>query len=164
MSISTGDKAPDFKLTTLTADGPVHITLSENFGKTHTLLLFVPMAFTGVCTEELCGVTNSLNDYSDLGATVIGISGDNPFAQAAWAEKEGIKLPLASDYEHKVAEAYGVAYDSFVPEKNLDMGGVANRSAFLVDKKGIVQYAEVKESPLDLPDFEAIKTALRALG
>lgn len=164
MALSVGDKAPDFKLTTLTADGPAHLTLSDNFGQSNTVLLFVPMAFTGVCTSELCSVTSSMADYAGLGASVIAISGDNPFAQAAWAEKEGIKLPLASDYEHHVAKAYGVAYDSFLPDKKLDMGGVAKRSAFVVDKAGVIQYAEVHDNPGELPDFEAIKAKLAELN
>ncbi|HSP42897.1 MAG TPA: redoxin domain-containing protein, partial [Luteolibacter sp.] len=98
-----------------------------------------------------------------LDAKVIGISGDNPFAQAAWAEKEGITIPLLSDYEHAVAKSYGVAYEQFLPEANLIMGGVAKRSAFVIDKNGVVQYAEVQDHPKDLPDFEAVKAALKAL-
>jgi peroxiredoxin len=94
---------------------------------------------------------------------VFGVSGDNPFAQAAWAEKEGITIPLLSDYEHAVAKAYGVAYDQFLPEANLIMGGVAKRSAFVIDKTGIVRYAEVQNHPKDLPDFAAVKETLRGL-
>jgi peroxiredoxin len=94
---------------------------------------------------------------------VYGISGDNPFAQAEWAKKENIGLPLLSDYEHAAAKAYGVAYEQFLPEKNLIMGGVAKRSAFVIDKTGVVRYAEVQEHPKDLPDFEAVKAALKAL-
>lgn len=154
--LNVGETAPDFKLTTLGADGPTHVSLSAHKGGT-VVLLFVPMAFTGVCTEELCSVTSELADYESLGATVIAISGDNPFAQAAWAEKEGIKLTLASDYEHEVAKAYGIAYDSFLPEKNLDMGGVPKRSAFVIDSNGVIQYAESNDSPGDLPNFDAIK-------
>ncbi|MGI9242204.1 MAG: redoxin domain-containing protein [Verrucomicrobiales bacterium] len=162
--LNVGDKAPDFKLTTITADGPAHVTLSGSTAENITLLLFVPMAFTGVCTTELCDITASINDYESLGAKVIAISGDNPFAQAAWAEKEGIKLTLASDYEHEVAKAYGIAYDSFLPEKNLDMGGVSKRSAFIVDQSGTIQYAESNDSPGDLPDFGAIKAKLAELA
>ena len=162
--LNVGDKAPDFKLTTLGADGPEYVSLSGSTAGGNTLLLFVPMAFTGVCTEELCSVTNSINEYDSLGAKVIAISGDNPFAQAVWAEKEGIKLTLASDYEHEVAKAYGIAYDAFLPEKNLDMGGVPKRSAFIVDKEGTIQYAESNDNPGDLPDFAAIKAKLGELA
>ena len=124
------------------------------------MLLFVPMAFTGVCTKELCSVTGELSEYNDLGAKVIAISGDNPFAQAAWAEKEGIAITLASDYEHDVARAYGISYESFLPEKNLDMGGVPKRSAFVIDGNGIIQYAESNDNPGELPNFSDIKAKL----
>ncbi len=164
MALSVGDKAPDFTLTTLGADGPELIKLSDKTADGNVVLLFVPMAFTGVCTTELCSVTSELSEYEGLNATVLGISGDNPFAQANWAEKEGIKLTLLSDYEHDVAKAYDIAYDSFLPEKNLTMGGVAKRSAFIVDKEGVIQYAESHDSPGELPDFGAIKAKLGELG
>jgi peroxiredoxin len=163
MSIQAGDKAPDFTLVTKTADGPQLVKLGDLIGKSNIVLLFVPMAFTGVCTAEFCDISAGIKDYEALDAKVLGISGDNPFAQAAWAAKEGITIPLLSDYEHAVAKAYGVAYDQFLPEANLIMGGVAKRSAFVIDKAGIVRYAEVKDHPKDLPDFEAVKAALRAL-
>ena len=116
MAIPVGEKAPDFTLTTLGADGPELVTLSEQLGDSNVVLLFVPMAFTGVCTEELCSVTKNIDDYSSLNAKVFAISGDNPFAQQAWAEKDGIKLTLLSDYEHAVTGSYGLAYDAFLPE------------------------------------------------
>ena len=163
MSIKVGDQAPDFTLVTKSADGPQLVTLSALVGTSNIVLLFVPMAFTGVCTREFCEISAGLADYQTLDATVFGISGDNPFAQAAWAEKEGITIPLLSDYEHAVAKAYGVAYDRFLPDANLIMGGVAKRSAFVIDKTGIVRYAEVQEHPKDLPNFDAVKACLRAL-
>ncbi|MCA1964709.1 MAG: redoxin domain-containing protein [Prosthecobacter sp.] len=164
MAISVGSSAPDFTVTTLGPNGPELFKLSENIGQTNLLLLFVPMAFTGVCTKEFCELSNTINEYASLNATVLGISGDNPFAQKAWAEKEGITLKLLSDYDHQVAAAYGVAYESFLPAKNLIMGGVPKRSAFIVDKAGVIQYAEVLESPGDLPNFEAIKAKLAELA
>jgi peroxiredoxin len=163
MSIKVGDKAADFTLVTKTAEGPKLFTLSEHIGKSNILLLFVPMAFTGTCTTEFCDISNGIAEYVALDAEVLGISGDNPFAQAAWAEKEGITIPLLSDYEHHVAQAYGVAYEQFLPEANLIMGGVAKRSAFLIDKSGTIVYAEVQEHPKDLPDFDAIKATLTSL-
>lgn len=163
MSIKVGDKAVDFTLVTKTTEGPKLFTLSEHIGKSNILLLFVPMAYTGTCTTEFCDISNGIAEYDALDAKVIGISGDNPFAQAAWAEKEGITIPLLSDYEHHVAQAYGVAYEQFLPEANLIMGGVAKRSAFLIDKSGTIAYAEVQEHPKDLPDFDAIKATLTSL-
>ena len=127
------------------------------------LLLFFPMAFTGTCTTEMCEVSAGLNAYSDLNATVYGISGDNPFAQEAWAKKESITVPLLSDYEHKVAKQYDVMYDSFLPQMNLGMSGVAKRSAFIVDRAGIIQYAESNDDARELPNFDKIKARLAEL-
>ncbi|MDF1816246.1 MAG: redoxin domain-containing protein [Verrucomicrobiales bacterium] len=164
MALSVGTKAPDFELTTLGANGPELVKLSDQTGSGNIVLLFVPMAFTGVCTQEFCSVTSELSEYEGLNAKVFGISGDNPFAQQNWKEKENIEVTLLSDYEHTVAKAYDVAYDSFLPEKNLTMGGVPKRSAFIVDKDGVIQYAESSDSPGDLPDFAAIKAKLGELG
>ena len=164
MALSVGEKAPDFTLTTLGAEGPELVTLSEQLGDSNVVLLFVPMAFTGVCTDELCSVTNSIDDYSSLNAKVLAISGDNPFAQQNWAEKEGIKLTLLSDYEHDVTKAYGIAYDAFLPDKNLPMGGVPKRSAFVIDKDGTIQYSESNDNPGELPNFDAIKAKLGELS
>ena len=164
MSIKVGDHAPDFSLVGLGEGGPEVVTLSKMTGEQNILILFVPMAFTGVCTQEFCDISAGLGAYSDLNCKVLGISGDNPFSQAAWAEKEGISLQLLSDYDHKATEAYGIAYDQFLPEKNLIMGGVPKRSAFLIDKSGVVQYAQVNDSPGELPDFEAIKARLGELS
>lgn len=163
MSIKIGDQAPDFTLVSKTANGPELVILSDLIGKSNIVLLFVPMAFTGGCTAEFCEISKGISEYDALDAKVLGISGDNPFAQEAWAQKEGITLTLLSDYEHKVTEAYGVAYEQFLPSKNLIMGGVPKRSAFVLDKAGVVQYAEVLENPGDMPNFEAIKSTLRAL-
>ena len=160
MSLAVGTKAPDFTLSTKTADGPKQIKLSDNFGKKNTLLLFFPMAFTGTCTTEMCGVTMDLAAYGSLSATVYGISGDNPFAQEAWAQKENIKVPLLSDYEHRVAMAYDVAYDSFLPQMNLGMGGVPKRAVFIIDRNGVIQYAESNDDARALPNFDKIKAKL----
>lgn len=163
MSIQVGDQAPDFTLVSKTAAGPELVTLSELVGKSNIILLFVPMAFTGGCTAEFCEISNGISDYDSLDAKVLGISGDNPFAQEAWAQKEGITISLLSDYDHAVTAAYGVAYEQFLPEKNLIMGGVPKRSAFVIDKAGVVRYAEVLEVPSEMPDFGAIKELLRSL-
>ena len=163
MALAVGTKAPDFSLASKTADGSKQIKLSENFGKTNTLLLFFPMAFTGTCTTEMCGISNGLREYTDLNASVYGISGDNPFAQEAWAKKESITVPLLSDYEHKVAKQYDVMYDSFLPQMNLGMAGVAKRSAFIIDKNGVVQYVESNDDARRLPNFDKIKAKLAEL-
>jgi peroxiredoxin len=163
MPIAVGTKAPDFALSTKTAEGPKQIRLSDNFEKKNTLLLFFPMAFTGTCTTEMCEVSAGLNVYTNSNAAVYGISGDNPFAQEAWAQKEKITVPLLSDYEHKVAKDYGVMYDSFLPQMNLGMGGVPKRSAFVIDKNGVIQYAESNDDARQLPNFDKIKAKLAEL-
>jgi len=163
MPLAVGTKAPHFTLSTKTADGPRQIKLSDNFGKNNTLLLFFPMAFTGTCTTEMCEVSQALNAYTDLNATVYGISGDNPFAQEAWTQKEKITVPLLSDYEHEVAKAYDVMYDSFLPQMNLGMAGVAKRSAFIIDKNGVIQYVESNDDARQLPNFDKIKAKLAEL-
>lgn len=164
MAITVGSQAPDFELSAKTAEGPKKFKLSSHFGKKNTVLLFFPMAFTGVCTQEMCEISQGLNAYTQLNAEVFGISGDNPFAQEAWAQKENIKVTLLSDYEHKVTQAYGVAYDSFLPQLNLGMSGVAKRSAFVVDKTGVVRYAESSDDPKQLPNFNAIRETLAKLA
>lgn len=164
MALAPGTKAPDFTLVTLGDSGPELFTLSEHTGGGNLVLLFFPMAFTGGCTAEFCEVRGVLGDYEALNAKVIAVSGDSPFAQQAWAEKESFKLRLLSDYEHTVAKAYDVAYDSFLPEKNLTMGGVAKRSAFVIDREGVIQYAESNDDPSKMPDFGAIKAKLAELG
>jgi peroxiredoxin len=161
--ISIGTKAPDFTLSTATTEGPKQITLSAEIGKRNILLLFVPMAFTGVCTTELCEISKGIGSYDTLDCSVLAISGDNPFAQQAWAQKEGITVTLLSDYEHAVAKAYGIAYESFLPQIGLGMGGVPKRSAFLIDRSGVIQYAESSDDPKQLPNFEAIQAKLAEL-
>ena len=163
MPLTVGTKAPDFTLSSKTAEGPKHIKLSDNFGKKNTLLLFFPMAFTGTCTEEMCSTTKELPSYTGMNAVVYGISGDNPFAQEVWAKKESIDVTLLSDYEHKVAKDYGVVYDSFLPQINLGMGGVPKRSAFVIDTNGVIQYAESNDDAKQLPSFDKIKAKLAEL-
>lgn len=163
MALAIGTKAPDFTLSTKTADGPKSVTLSDHFGKGSTLLLFFPMAFTGTCTTEMCGISMDLSAYSSLGTTIFGISGDNPFAQEVWAEKEKIAVPLLSDYEHHVARAYDVAYDSFLPQANLPMGGVPKRAVFIIDRSGVIQYSESNDDARALPNFDKVKARLTEL-
>ena len=163
MALSIGTKAPDFSLSSKTPDGPKQIRLSDNFGRKNTLLLFFPMAFTGTCTTEMCGVSDDLAAYSSLNAVVYGISGDNPFAQEAWAQKEKITAPLLSDYEHRVAQAYDVAYDSFLPQMNLGLAGVPKRAVFIIDRNGVIQYAECDDDARALPNFDNVKSNLAEL-
>ncbi len=159
MPIPVGSQAPDFCLKTKTAAGLADVRLSENFGRKNTVLLFFPLAFTSVCTQEMCDISSGLNAYADLNADVIGISVDSPFAQEAWAAKEKITVKLASDLNKQTAAAYGV----LLPDL-LGLGSVSARAAFVVDKQGVVQYSEQTPTPKDLPNFEAIKAVLAKLA
>lgn len=163
MALPIHISAPDFTLSSKNAEGFKQISLSQHRGKSNVLLLFIPLAFTDVCTKELCDVTQGLSQYSSLNAVVYGISGDSPFAQEAWAQKNQIGIPLLSDYDHSVAKAYDVAYDSFLPEIGLGISGVAKRSAFLIDHEGKIQYAESSDDPKKLPDFSKIQAKLAEL-
>ena len=163
MPLSVGTKAPDFTLPTKTTDGPRQITLSANFGKRNTVLAFFPMAFTSTCTTEMCGISSDLAAYAEMTAAVYGISGDNPFAQEAWARKEGIAVTLLSDYEHQVARMYDADYDMFLPQIGLGMGGVAKRATYLIDRAGVIQYVDCNEDARVVPDFHKVKAKLAEL-
>jgi peroxiredoxin len=158
MPIKTGAQAPDFTLKSKQASGLIDVTLSRNRGQKNTVLLFFPLAFTGVCTKEMCDITAGLAAYASLDADVVGISVDSPFAQEAWAQKEKIGITLASDLNKKTAQAYGV----LLPDL-LGLGAVSARAAFVIDKKGVIRYAEQTPTVKDLPNFNAIKDTLAAI-
>ena len=159
MPIAVGTKAPDFTLKSKTANGLVDVRLSDNFGQRNTVLLFFPLAFTSVCTAEMCDVTSGLNAFKELNADIIGISVDSPFAQEAWAQKEKIGITLVSDLNKEVTRAYDVEFKGLA-----GIGDTAARAAFVIDKDGVVQYAEQTPTPKDLPNFSAIKQALTKAG
>ena len=156
MPITVGTKAPDFSLKSKTASGVVDVKLSDNFGKKNTVLLFFPLAFTSVCTAELCDVSNGLSSFA--GADVIAISVDSPFAQEAWAKTNNIQARLASDLNKSVIKSYDVVFPMLA-----GVGDTAARAAFVIDKNGVVQYSEQTPTPKDLPNFEAVKAALANL-
>ena len=158
MPIPVGSKAPDFTLKSKNAAGLADVTLSANFGKKNTVLLFFPLAFTSVCTKELCDLTAGLSSYATLGAEVIGLSVDSPFAQEAWAKQEKIGITLASDLNKATTKAYGVEFPGLA-----GIGDTSARAAFVIDKHGILQYSEQTATPKDLPNFEAVKAALAKL-
>lgn len=157
MALSQGTPAPDFALNTKTADGLKEIKLSDEMGKQKIVLLFFPFAFTSVCQNELCTVSDGLSAYEDLGAKVFAISVDSPFAQEAFAKANNITVPILSDFNKEVAGAYDVLYDEL-----LGYGGVAKRSAFVIDEEGKITYSWSSDVPQDLPDFEAIQEALKS--
>ena len=140
-------------------NGLEDITLSANFGVQATVILFFPLAFTGVCTQEFCDVTAGLKNYETLKAEVIGVSVDSPFAQEAWAKKENISIKLASDLNKKVIKDYDVVFPNLA-----DIGDTAARAAFVVGKDGVIHYSEQTPTPKDLPSFEAIEQVLKKLS
>ena len=158
MSINVGDVAPDFTLKSKSGDDLNDISLSDYKGQKNVVILFVPLAYTSVCTDELCSVSGGLGDYDALDAQVLGISVDSPFAQEAWAKDAGISIPLLSDFNKEVSAAYGSQFEDLIGFK-----GVAKRSAFVVDKGGVVRFASVSDDPGVVPDFDAIKACLKEL-
>jgi peroxiredoxin len=155
MAIALGTKAPDFTLKTKRGEDLKDVKLSDNFGKKKTVLLFFPLAFTGVCTKELCEVSGGLAGYEKLDAIVYALSVDSPFAQEAWADKEKISLTLLSDLNKEVSKAYGTLLPDLI-----GLGSVSARAAFVIDKAGVIRYSEQTPTPLELPNFEKLKTAL----
>ena len=158
MPIPVGSKAPDFTLKSKQASGLVDLTLSSNFGKKNTVLLFFPAAFTGVCTKEMCDISGGLNAYSGMNADVVAISVDTPFAQQAWAQKENITIPLASDLNKETIKKYDVVFPMLA-----GVGDTAARAAFVIDKNGVIQYSEQTPTPKDLPNFDKVKETLAKL-
>ena len=157
MALPVGSKAPVFTLKSKNADGLVDVTL-PTAGKP-TVILFFPLAFTGVCTSELCSVSQGLAAYSAVGAEVIAISVDSPFAQEAWAQKESIGLTIVSDLNKEATNAYDVLFKGIA-----GIGDSSARAAFVVGKDGVIQYSEQTPTPKDLPNFEAIQAKLSSLS
>ena len=158
MPITVGSKAPNFTLKSKQASGLVDVKLSDNFGKKNTVLLFFPLAFTGVCTQEMCDITAGLSAYAGLNAEVIAVSVDSPFTQEAWAQKEKIGIKLASDLNKTTTRDYDVLFPMLA-----GVGDTSARAAFVIDKAGVIQYSEQTATPKDLPNFNAVKEALGKL-
>jgi peroxiredoxin len=155
MSLQVGQQAPSL---TLPDTDRNQVSLADFAGK-NVVLLFFPMAFTGVCTTELCNVRDNIALYNNANAQVLGISVDSPFTLAKFKEEQKLNFPLLSDFNKEVSAAYGAFYDVFIGW----MKGVSKRSAFVIDGAGVVRYTEVLESAGDLPNFEAINNTLAAL-
>jgi peroxiredoxin len=155
MAIPVNTQAPEFTLKQKTADGLQDVSLSDNFGKKKTVLLFFPAAFTSVCQDELCSVSGGLEDYQNLDAVVWGISVDLPFSQEVFKRSAGINFPILSDFNKEVSSAYGVLYEDFIGFK-----GVSKRSAFVIDTDGTVVFSFSSDDPKQLPPFDQIKAAL----
>lgn len=154
--LQSGDKAPDFALRS--SDKSL-IKLSEQRGK-NVVLLFFPFAFTGVCTKEMCQMRDSLADYEKLDAQILAVSVDSPFTLAKWKEEQGFNFPLLSDFNKSVSKKY----DSIYKEFSMGLKGVSKRAAFVIDKTGVIRYAEVLENAGEIPDFSAVKQTLQSIN
>lgn len=155
MNIQIGQPAPDF---TLYDTNKQPRTLSDQKGH-NVLLLFFPLAFTSVCTAELCSVRDNLKLYESLNALPFGISVDSLYALKKFSEEQNLNFPLLSDFNKEVS----AAYDSLYEQWGYGMRGVSKRSAFIIDREGMIQYAEILDNPGEQPNFAAIKEKLAAL-
>lgn len=154
--LQIGDNAPNF---TLFSSEKEKIELSDLRGQA-VVLLFFPLAFTSVCTAELCGVRDDIAFYDKLNARVLGISVDSPFTLAKFKEEQSLNMTLLSDFNKEVSAAYSSLYQDFV----FDMHGVSKRSAFVIDKEGKIRYAEVLENAGEIPNLERVKEILSELA
>ncbi len=157
MPIQTGQTAPDF---TLYDSAKNKVSLAGFRDKNNVLLLFFPQAFTSVCTKELCAVRDEIGRYQNEHVQVLGISVDSVFTLAKFKEEQHYNYPLLSDFNKEASTAYDALYSSFT---DMGMKGVSKRAAFLIDKKGIVQYAEVLENAGMVPDFTKIDHKIQEL-
>jgi peroxiredoxin len=160
MSLKIGDVAPNFTLKNANNEA---YTLSDFKGKKNVVMLFFPAVGSSVCEKELCSTRDGMKDYENLDAQVIAISVDGPFAQKLWTDRHQFNFPLVSDFNKEVSPAYGAFYDNWLPEK-FALKGVSKRSAFVIDKNGLVQYAEVLENAGNEPNYSAIQETLKKLS
>jgi peroxiredoxin len=156
MALKVGDKAPVFKLYN-TEKAEVSL---DDFKGRNIVLLFFPQAFSGACTTEMCNTRDDIAFYQGLDAQILAISVDSVFTLAKFKEDQRLNFPLLSDFNKEVSRAYDALYEEFV----LGMKGVSRRSAFVIDKNGVIRYAEVLEKAADLPNFEAVKATLQKLN
>lgn len=156
MAVIIGEHAPDFMLYD---SDKQKVTLSEQQGH-NVLLLFFPLAYTSVCTAELCLVRDHISWYNHADAKVFGISVDALHTLAQFKKEQQLNFTLLSDFNKDVSRLYGSIYELF----GYNMKGVSKRSAFVIDKTGIVRYAEVLENAGEQPDFEKIMAVLAGLN
>ncbi|MBD3615756.1 MAG: peroxiredoxin [Gracilimonas sp.] len=144
--------APDF---TLKDTHNKDVILSEYIGKKNVVLLFFPLAFSGVCTKELCSTRDNLKIYDSLNTEVFGISIDSFFTLRAFKEANNLNFKLLSDFNKEVSKEYDALYENYY-----GMKGVSKRSVFVIDKKGRITYQEILEDSDKLPDFNKVQQAL----
>lgn len=156
MPVTVGSYAPDF---TLPNQDRQPITLSEELKKGPVVVAFFPAAFSSVCQKELCTFRDGMTRLSTVGARVLGISVDTPFALKAWDDQQRFGFPLLSDFNKEAIAAYGVVNPDMIGLKN-----IAKRAVFVIDPAGVVRHAEVLEDARNEPDYSKVDQALAALG
>jgi len=156
MALDAGTKAPDFSLPP-SGDPESRVTLADTEGYKFVLLFF-PMAFTSVCTDEARTISGDLSEYRELETEVMGISVDSPFTLDAWKEQEGFDLPMLSDFNREMIEAYDVKRDDLLGLEN-----VANRAAYVIDEDGIIQFSWESDDPGVLPPFDEIRETVESI-
>lgn len=157
MALKAGSPAPDFALTWKIGDPPLRRSAYQE-GRP-LVILFFPLAFSSVCTAEICGVAEDWAVWRDLDARVVGISVDSPFVLARFAEETGAEFPLLSDFNKTAAASFGVLNRDY-----FGMDGVADRAAFVVDGDGLIRFAWTDPDDSVLPDFERIRSEVAKLG
>jgi peroxiredoxin len=154
MALQVGDQAPDFKLF---SSDLKEVALSDYKGR-KLVVHFFPLAFTGVCTAQLCTMRDSFGYYQGMNADVVGISVDSPFTLAKFKEEQNYQFPLLSDFNKEASAAFGALYEDFA----FNMKGISKRSAFVIDEEGKIIHSEVLEDAGNMPDFDAIKRSIEA--
>ena len=157
MSNLLGKPAPAFTL----FDTDKKATSLADFKGQNVVVLFFPLAFTGVCTTELCSIRDNIGTYNSSNAQVLGISVDSIFTLGKFKEEQKLNFPLLSDFNKTASKSFDALYEVFPA---FEMQGVCKRAAFVIDKEGVVQYEEVCATPGDLPDFAAIQNVLNTLN
>lgn len=156
MEVNVGEKAPLF---TLRAHDKSAVSLESYTGR-KVVLVFFPLAFSSVCTTELCSIRDNLEQYNDLNAEVLAISTDSLYTLRKFREIHDFNFLLLSDYNKEVSRCYGALHEDY----NLDMKGVTKRAVFVIDSKGVVKHKEILEDPSKLPNFDRVKEILASLA
>lgn len=154
MAVSVGQQAPEIELPL--AGSKEKFKLSDYKGKQPVVLLFFPLAWTSVCTQQMCDTRDAMAKYNDLGAKVVAISVDSPFALEKFKAEQNANFDFASDFNREACDAFGCKYEDLIGFK-----GVAKRAAFVIDKEGTVVHADVKESAKDVPSIDEIQNAVK---
>jgi peroxiredoxin len=156
MEVKVGEKAPLFSLVSYEKK----IVNLEDYRGSNVVILFFPLAFSSVCTVELCTIRDEMEEYNALDARVVAISVDSPYALRKFREEQGYNFDLLSDFNKETSRSYGALHEEF----GLGMRGVSKRAAFVIDKNGLIKHQEILDIPSEMPNFEKIKETLATLN